>query len=212
MEIIFSKIALFVLFINCILYFKSFSNNGKAFKIIAVYLGVEFLIEIALRVVVRYGYENLFLSHFYFILQFILLSFFYLDVLKEKFQKMLVKIVLVLCLIALAIQYSILPEMINKFNLFEIFITSFPLITYATCYLYNMLNEKRKFYYINIGILIYLFGSSTIFLSGNIINVISPEFSSNCWLFNSILYLFYQVLILIEWKKNYSKLNKDHEL
>ncbi|MGV7108081.1 hypothetical protein [Flavobacterium sp. U410] len=49
------------------------------------------------------------------------------------------------------------------------------------------------------GILIYLFGSTVVFLSGNIIIVLNSSAGKVIWGLNSVLYAIYQVLIMIEW-------------
>ncbi|WP_246020814.1 hypothetical protein [Flavobacterium humi] len=148
--------------------------------------------------------NNLFLSHFYFIIQFIILSFFYITILTEEYQKKIVKIGLALGLSALGIQYAINKDAFYSFNLFEIFITSFLLIIYATLYFYNLLNEKRKFYYINMGILIYLFGSTVLFLAGNLVATLVSKTNRITWILNAFLYIVYQLFVWIEWQKNFS--------
>ena len=201
----FADIGYLILLINVILFIKGFSNNGKAFKIFTLYSVLIFIIQIIVNVLNYFKINNLFLSHFYFILQFFLLSFFYLTILNNNFQKKIIKLLLILCPFTLMMQYVINPNLFFKFNLFEIFITSFPIIIFATFHLYNLLIEERKFYYINLGILIYLFGSTILFLTGNLINVLSTELKQLTWVLNSVLYIMYQLSILAEWKINFSK-------
>ena len=157
------------------------------------------------KLVVYIHFQNLFLSHFYFIGQFIILSFFYLAILKEDYQKKAIKLCLVFVLMILVIQYAYDTSLFFKFNMLEISITSFLLIIYAAFHFYNMLNEKKEFYYVNIGILMYLFGSTILFLVGNLTISLSKKMSLITWILNSILYIIYQILILIEWKKSYYK-------
>jgi len=202
---IFANIGYLILLLNLILFLKGVRNEGKAYKIFTCYLGVIFIVQIVSMIMMKNHINNLFLSHFYFIGQFILLSFFYINILKEKLQKKVVKFGLCLGLIALGIQYASDVSLFLKFNLFEIFITSFLLILYATFHFYNMLNEKKEFYYINMGVLIYLFGSTILFLVGNLTIVLSPKMNKITWILNSILYIVYQVFILLEWKKSFSK-------
>lgn len=152
--------------------------------------------------------HNLYLSHFYFVLQFIILSFFYLKLLKDD-QRKVVKVGLVLTLFALAIQYLCDDSMVWQFNLFEIFITSFMLSMYAIFHFYNLLNEDKRLYYINAGILIYLFGSSVVFLSGNVVAKLTTELNRFTWLLNAILYIIYQLLILFELRQTYLKPSTD---
>ncbi len=199
------NIGYLILFFNLILFIKGFANQGKAYKIFTWYLGVVFTIQIISNIFMRMNTNNLFLSHFYFIGQFILLSFFYITVLKEEFQKKLVKAGLVIGLLALSIQYAYDTSLFFKFNLFEIFITSFLLIIYATIHFYNMLNEKKEFYYVNVGLLIYLLGSTILFFVGNLTAVLSPKMSLFTWILNALLIIINQFFILIEWKKSFYK-------
>lgn len=153
----------------------------------------------------KFGMNNLFLSHFYFIGQFLMLALFYYNLITDSFQKKVIKITCVLTLLSLAIQYSIEPDLFFKFNLYEIFITSFLLIIYATFHFYNMLNDKRVFYYINVGILFYLLGSTILFLVGNLSITLSSKYYKLPSRINYVLYIVFQLLILIEWKKSFSK-------
>ncbi|WP_243739304.1 hypothetical protein [Flavobacterium sp. 245] len=149
------------------------------------------------------GGNNLYLSHIYFIGQFIALSFFYLQLVKDPFQQKAIKIGFVLVLSTLVIQYSLKPEMFFKFNLYEIFITSFLLIIYAVFHFYNMLDEKKEFYFINMGLLLYLFASTILFLIGNLTAKFSKDVSLITWMINAILIIVYHLFFLYEWKVSY---------
>ena len=197
-----------LLLFNIILFSIGFSDNGKAYRIFSYYLKIIFLIQIIAKSFNYLHYNNLFLSHFYFILQFVLLSYFYLNLGLNLFQKKIIRIGFVFCLMALGVQYLSDAELFFKFNLFEIFITSFLIVIYATFQLYNLLNEKKEFYYINLGILIYLFGSTVLFLAGNLAAKLAPEFNDVPWILNALLYVVYQLFILFEWKKSFSRTQK----
>ena len=194
-----------VLLLNTLLFSIGFFKKGKAYRIFISYLWIICLIQIMSKVLHFLRLNNLYLSHFYFILQFVSLSFFYLNLQLNVFQKKIVKIGFVFCLTVLTCQYALNPGVFFEFNLFEIFITSFLLIVYATFYLFNLLNEKKEFYYINFGILTYLFGSTVLFLVGDLVAKMKPEFNDVPWLLNSILYVFYQILILLEFKVSFYK-------
>lgn len=205
MWILFANIGYLILFLNLILFIKGYRNHGKAYSLFTWYLGVIFLVQITSMTLKKFNINNLYLSHFYFIGQFILLSLFYVNILKQELQKRIVKVCLITGLLALAIQYAYDFSLFLKFNLFEILITSILLILYATFHFYNMLNEKKEFYLINMGILFYLFGSTILFLVGNLTIVLSPKMNKITWILNCILYIFYQIFILVEWKKSFSK-------
>ncbi len=193
------------LLLNTMLFSIGFSKRGKAYRAFISYLWAICLIQIISKVLHFLRLNNLYLSHFYFILQFISLSFFYLNLQLNLFQRKIVKTGFIFCLTVLAFQYALNPSVFFEFNLFEIFITSFLLIVYATFYLFNLLNEKKEFYYINFGILTYLFGSTVLFLVGNLVAKMKPEFNDVPWILNSILYVFYQILILLEFKVSFYK-------
>lgn len=202
---IFANIGNLILIFNLILFIKDFRFQNKEFKIFTFYLGIIFSIQLGSKILVNYHYQNLFMSHFYFIGQFIMLSIFYKNLFKDEFQKRMVNIGFISCLLLLVIQYGLTPSLFFKFNLFEIFVTSFLLIIYAAFHFYNMLNSKKEFYYINMGVLLYLFGSTILFLVGNLMTSLSPKLNKIPWILNAILFIVYQVFILVEWKKSNSK-------
>ena len=195
------NIACIFLLINFILFISKFKIENKPYKIYTIYLGVIVLIEILIRIFVSFGYQNLILSHFYFTGQFILLSLFYLELLKENYQKVLVKFNLVIVPIILAIYFLINPIQLHQFCLIEILLTSITLIGYSTFHFYNMLTNKKEFYLINCGILIYLFGSTVTFLPRNLYTMYGVSFTMVLQSLNITLYLIYQIFIFLEWKK-----------
>ncbi len=187
--------------INLFLYLIKFKKETKANRIFTVYLLLMSLVQFSALYVGSIGYKNLFLSHFYFIFQFLLLSLFYKQILSGRIQKKVVIVSMIVCSMTLALQYILDFSQFDKFNLLEIFITSFPIIVYALFHFYNILNESKKFYYINLGVFGYLFGSTFLFLCGNLtigLNL-SLEWFTMIWLLNSFLYIYYQIFILIEW-------------
>ena len=193
-----------ILLINIILFIIGFSRNGKAYKIFTCYLGIVFSIQIVSWIIQLFHMHNLFLSHFYFIGQFILLGMFYENLLKTSQQKYFGKWVIALVLMALFVQYLVDPNQFVQFNLFEIAITSLIVVVFAVLHLYNMLADKKEFYFINLGIIIYLFGSTILFFVGNLTASLSPKFSLITWTLNAFLYIVYQLFVLIEWKKSFS--------
>jgi hypothetical protein len=199
-------IAVCILLLNCILYFKNFFNFDKAYKLLCFYLLNHLGVEIAMRTLSLLKMNNHFVSHFYLIFQFLILSFFFLQLLNSAIQKRRIRIFMVLCLNSIIIQYLFIPEMFFKFNPFEIFITSFPLIIFATLTLFEMLDGKKEFFIVIIAIVVYLFGSTIVFLFGNIINSYNLRLADFCWALNTVLYLILQIIFLVQWKLNYSKI------
>lgn len=200
----FGYLGIILLIINTCLYIKSYSHikNTVALKYFNWYLLIICIIQIIVLILAEYKLENRYLSHFYFIIQFLLLSFFYKELFKIQ-QKKWVYITCVIVLSSLIVQYTIKPSLFFTFNIFEVFITSFPLVIYSIVHLYNSLSKNGQFMYINAGILVYLTSSTLIFILASYITPLTKnDLISNVWFINKILYVIYMILILIEWKKN----------
>lgn len=187
-----------------LLYLKAFAKNNRAYKIFTIYLIVVGLIALLMYLVIKlFEYQsNLFLSHWYFILQFVLLSLFYRELLKFKW----IYYILALSLFFLGYQYVSDPGLYNRYNALGMVSTQIVIVFYALLYMYRSLSAKKEFTIVNIGIFVYLMASSLIFASGNLVfNIEVPvEFSDLLANINTVLYLAFQILIFVEWWKNYS--------
>lgn len=190
-------LGIILLLLNCILLFIRIGKKAKTYKVFAFYLLIMAIIQVASFVTSKLKIHNIYLTHFYFVLQFVILSCFYFLLLKDLKQKLLIKIITPLVITSLIIYYYCNPLDFYIFNPFEIFITSLPLVVYTTFHLYNLLNQEKKFYYINLGLLIYLFGSTLVFLTGNLLLLIDGNYVFDIiWSFNEYIYVVYQLLIL----------------
>lgn len=203
----------FVLLLNLILFSTQFFKETKAYKIFTIYLALSCIIQVWAEILILQKSSNLFLSHFYFIGQFILLSGFYKQILKQDgMQNKIVTACFVVVLLILGVQFASDNTLFFRFNLLEIVITSIVLVVLASFHFYNLLNEKKEFYYVNIGILVYLLGSTILFLVGNLMTSLSAAFNKIPWVLNSFMYLLYQIIILIDWKRRFSNSEIKNEL
>lgn len=199
------KLTSFLLLVNCVLYLISFFKFGKAYKFLTFFIVGHTFVEFGMRYLAWYKENNHFLSHFYFLLQFLFLGLFFHKLIKNQTAKQTIKIYFIICISFLAIYFAIQPELLKEFNPLEIFLTSFPLIVYASIYLFEMLTEKKEFYLITIMLIIYLFGSTVVFLFSNIINNYNLKILRYSWYINTVLYFLFQMVLLYEWKKPSSK-------
>ncbi|WP_340065774.1 hypothetical protein [Ascidiimonas aurantiaca] len=199
-----SSAANILLLINIILYFKSFSARGKAFKIYSFYLLVIFCIQITAIYLARSGANNLFLSHVYFVSQFVLLSFFFRELFVSHLFKQIIAWFCILALCLLILQYIFTEDILNRFNAPGMLSTSIVLIAYSVAYFYKLLDGRKKFLLVNAGILLYLVSSTLIFVTANLTNLLDRSQNKLIWILNSVLYLIYQLLIFIEWRRNFS--------
>jgi len=186
--------------VNVVLFLKSFIRNDKAFKIFAIYLTTIVVVQLVSIYVAKVLHKpNLYLSHIYFISQFIFLSYFYFELLKFKW----IKIVLIIIMGFLGYQYINEPGIFFKYNSLGMAITHAIIVIYAVLYFYKSLDGKRKFIIGNIGIFLYLLSSTLIFASGNLVFNFSEKINYILIDTNRILIFVFQILIFVEWYRNY---------
>jgi len=190
-----------VLFINTFLFLKVHKKNSIAFKLFSYYLLFILIIQVITGYMRAHNLNNLYVSHYYFIGQFIFISLFFLHLEKQKKIKKLIKTSTLLVLVSLGFYYFNTPNAYYKFNIYEIIVTSIPLVIYSFYFFVKKIeSEDKKFIYLNSGLFVYLSCSTLIFTAGNIENA---SFKNIIWYSNVTLYLLYQILILLEWYKNF---------
>jgi hypothetical protein len=207
MEIIItiSNFSNIILAINVFLFFKSYRQNTVAFKIIAFYLLYSLILELRMSYLASLKENNLLYGHFYFIGQLVFLSFFFIQELKNKALSKRIKTYLLFALIALGISYSLNPESYEKHNTFEVVITSVPLLVYCFIFFTKRIESSNSnFMFFNAGLFLYILCSTLLFVAGNV----KAGIKLYIWAFNVVLYLIYQLCILLEWYKNVRPKNR----
>lgn len=197
-----SVFSLVLLLINSLLFLSRFKKvKNKVYKFITIYLLVLFIVELFCNVIgFLYPDQNFYLSHFYFNAQFILLSAVFYNLFTSKQLKKLVVVNYTIVTIIIIGMYIVKPVSFWQFNLFEIAATSLLLIVYAFIHFYNTLGERKKLFYLNTGMVLYVLCSSLIFLFGNYELVFIQDPYIDIWIFNTLFYILYQVFIFIEWR------------
>ncbi len=190
------------LVLNTVLYIKALHKN-KAFIVFTIFLITISIIQTATTLLSSVFHQNnLYLSTIFFISQFLLLSTFYNFLLKKR----------IILYTSLVTSIFLTYQYVNDWNLFYIYnsigisLTNSILIVYSLVYLYNSINKRKpQFLITNIGIFLYLICSTLIFASGNLVFNINVSFEMYDLLFklNAFLYIIFQILIFIEWRKNY---------
>ncbi len=185
-----------------IVYLLSFARNSKAYKFLTAYLVFICIIQVLSFYLVRVKSENnLFLSHYYYVSQFITLSLFYYYLLRQKWILWVLGIVFVY----LGYQYINDPGLYFKYNSLGIALTQTVLVLFALWYLYQSISVKNEFILVNIGMFIYLLSSVIIFAFGNLVfDIEVPRYVSRFLNdLNAVFYLLLQGLFLVEWYRNY---------
>ena len=194
----------FFLAINTLSFIISYTKKDKALKYFIMYLILCCTIQFYSSYLSHLKEHNLFLSHYYFIGQFILLSLFFSTLFKVKKYKIVNRFLIFLVALSLIIYLKVNPKIYIKWSELEIVITSIPLIIYSFYFFIRSIdsNTSKKYIYFNSGFFIYTLCSTLIFTLGNIG---SKEVKTYVWLFNNILYFIFQIAIFIEWYQNFKR-------
>ena len=196
----------FILIFNVIIYFKSFTNLGKAFKIFLFYIFFLLVIESISYYYFQRKLNNIFISHYYIGVQFIMLNFFFFFLSKSELIRNSIKVLFPLVFFTILCQYIFYVSDMDKFNVFGIVLTQLVVIFYCILFFFRSLNLTLEIgNNIIFGLLIYMLGSTIFFSSGNFLSKNMPSLHKALWIGNSALYLIFQILISIEWWKNFSQ-------
>lgn len=198
-----------LLAVNVGLYSFSFFRKEKANVFLLLYLVFSFLVQFGMEVLYHLKMNNLLLMNFFFVGQMVLLGLFYKSLYKQEVQKKFVVIALGVALLILIIRLVYDPGLQFKFNLFQITLTSLLTVVFALIHFYNMITEKKEYYYLTIGVIGYMFGSTVLFLVGNLTIGLSDDFKYLSWRLNAFLFIVYYFFILFEWIKGFSKKNAE---
>jgi hypothetical protein len=197
----------FILVINVGLYSFSFFRKEKANVFFMLYLMFSLLVQFGMEFLYHLKMNNLLLMNLFFIGQMVLLGLFYRSLYKQEIQKKFVLIALCFVLLILVARIVYDPGLQFKFNLFQITITSLLTVVFALIHFYNMITENKQYYYLTIGVIGYMFGSTVLFLIGNLTIGLSDDIKYLSWRLNAFLFIVYYFFVLFEWIKSFSKKN-----
>jgi hypothetical protein len=194
----------FFLILNTFVFILSYTKKDKALKYFILYLVLCLVVQLYSSHLHDLRINNLFLSHYFFTGQFIFLSLFFSTLLSFKKFKILNWILTLVIALYFIIYLYNSPEAFKKWNQLEIATTSIPLLVYSVYFFVKKIddNKDQKYIYFNSGFFVYTLCSTLIFILGNIG---SREIKHFVWDINAFLYSIFQVMILIEWYKNFRK-------
>lgn len=197
------ELSIFLSLLLVIFYSLNYRRFDDTLKSFYFYLLIWFLTEFfALYILLVHKLPNLFLYHFFYIAQFITLSFFYYFLLRIR----AIKWIAVVILIFIMIQHILEPGLFHKVNHLGLFLTCLALIGYAMAYFFRLLAvEKTIYLYVNLGIFLNTLVTVLVFATSNFV---TQEVFSSLLKFNIIFNLIFQVLVLIEWFKHHRHFKK----
>ena len=192
-----SCIGLCFLLFNTYKYWKQRKTHStKVFSILCNYLLATSIIEVTCHIIgISQIINNFFLSHFIFNSHFLFLTYFFYHVIDVEWIKKLMVGLMIFFYVALAVQYIQDPSLFWRFNLFEILFISISLLTFGLIYLYITLGEKDTYYNFSVGLILFMFCSSVIYISGNYDLVLVEKPYIDIWIFNYLFFIIYQFFI-----------------
>lgn len=205
MDNIYLNVNFSLIFINFILCMLNYNKLGFAFKILSLYMGFISMFVVLLKFSYQINIHSFFVSHIFFFGQFFFLSTFYFQIMREKPQRKFIFYTQIIVPILLIIQYFLNPELLNKFNLLEIYLISFLIIVYVLFHFYDMLNVEKYFYYNSVAVLLYQLGTVILYSTGNLFLAHNPKLNLFTFDLINILGIITQAIAFLGWR-NYYKL------
>ncbi len=200
----------FFLIINTLVFTISYNSKNKASKYFIMYLILCLFIQLFSSILSDLRQNNLYLSHYFFTGQFIFLSLFFSKLHDFKKIKKLIRSLAFVIALSIILYFNKTPDALNKWNILEISLTSIPLLIYSFLFFVKKIsdNKSKKYIYFNSGFFVYTLCSTLIFCVGNIG---TRTLKLYVWDINNFLYLIFQILIFVEWYKNFKPSFKKSE-
>lgn len=206
-------VPIYLLIVAVVLFFtySYFRKRSVSTLYFVSYIWAMLLTNLLSSISNRLGFSNLYLSHFYFWIQFVIISLLFRSILVGRISKKIITYVLGVVPVILLIQYVRIPGIFFKMNPLEVLLCSLPLCTYAIFYLFQLLEERsKKWLFFSTGLFIYLMCSSIVFVGANFFNekfAKMPFWGKNFWIINNFVYMLYLVLLIVEWVVSFRKTN-----
>jgi hypothetical protein len=211
----FANTAVTILVISLILYLLKFRKLPIEIKVMGLFLTLNLLTEVISKSLFELGVNNLYLLHIYTFFEFLTWSLFYKYLLNSK-SKIKNYYWPFVCFIAvLIILNSIFLEPVTGYNSNSKTLVQIIIIGYAIYYFFSnfgitdfSIPENQSVLWINFATMLYYSGSLfiVIFMKMLISNDSDTTSYNGFWLFNALLNVIFQLLILVSiWKVAFSK-------
>jgi hypothetical protein len=161
-----------------------------------------FLIQILAHILAELVGNNMPLLHLYTLLEFVFISLFYKDILFKNYNFSRYFNYALGLVVVMIIYNSIFIEPLDEFNSNAKGLTQAIIISYAIIYFFNrisidLIKNNLILNRINAAIILYYSGSLFIFVFAKFLMENSLLINEYFWEFNALLYLTFQILILI---------------
>ncbi|GJM36380.1 MAG: hypothetical protein DHS20C18_53810 [Saprospiraceae bacterium] len=185
-----------------ILFISRYESFSKSFYIFTGFLAFSFIITSVSLFLWHNGENNLPLLHLYTLGEFLLLSWFYKEIIGLRNFSHLRFYIFIGLITVLLILNSIFVQPISQFNTYAKTLVQIVLIAYSIFYFYYLTNredtessEQKSLRLINSAMIVYYSGSLFIFMFSNYF--IERTDNLIFWVFNSLLNLIFNLLVLV---------------
>jgi hypothetical protein len=185
-----------MLFSNIILFLLTRAKSS-AQLVFLTYLIFVLVIQLYSHRLRDLGEHNLFLSHILFPGQSLLLTFFCLLLIRSVILKRTLLFFTLAAWIIAGLYLLLLQEDLSVFSKMEILVSNVTVLLGLLLYSYENLGVKRVFNASVIGLIIYLIGSSVVFLCGNLLIKLGAS-ANRIWLWHLLLFLLLQLTIMTD--------------
>jgi len=200
--------------ISIIIVLVSWKRLPILIHLLSYFLIWNFLIELGAYICIQLSVNNLPLLHMYTLGEMILWSLFYREALLGSQKRKKGEVIFLLTIITLLIINSLFIQEITGFNSYAKTLVNLIILIYGILYLIKLLETKKtknqigrlSFEIINFGVLIYYSGSLLVFMFSDYFLTISKGLHIGFWVFNVLLNLIFQILMLFAiWKASSKK-------
>jgi|GEM_PF-6950136 len=181
-------------------------RKGMSYKLFTFYLVYVLAVETGFHVLRNMYVNNIFLAHYYFIGQAVLLNLFYFRLLESGRLKRMQLITTAVLSMAVIVNIAIRKHNNETFDLLEVVLCNTSVVVCMLLYLYDRIDKQKIYYLSTASLLAYTIASTIIFVSANlIISLRSPAYTRYIWTLNIILFVLLQLVILYDAVKSTRK-------
>ena len=194
-----STISGFTILVPIIAGALKFKSLTLPLRLLLCFVLIGAISECLLAYVARHGRPNHLVSHYYTIIELVLLSYIYSLILERKFKKWIIWVTVVYLAIA-AIQLLV-PEAYSRFNNVNTVIEGFILVGYAIVYfdaqLQGRIEPNKSIYWFNKAVFIYFSLSTLFFIFNQYFETTSKTGHILVWLFHSVVNIVFNLLLAL---------------
>lgn len=191
----------FGLFISHIRYLNKFNF---AYKIFTFFLGYIFMCLVLVKFFMHLNAFIQALANFFLIGEFLIINLYFFYLFEQSILKKIIKISVISLVTLIILNLLSGFSFLYKINEGLVIFVAMTMVLNPCLHFYEMLTSKKtNFYLLNIGGLIYQFGSVLFFLSYNYLHVKQSGLYNITFIFHNLLITNYFIFVFLNYKNNF---------